>query len=80
MENLMKETKPTTPRLQELEADEKRYMANGWDLHATAFHQAKGYNQALEELWPVVEAAREYMLSKSTASWVALRDALAGVE
>lgn len=71
-----------TQRLRELEEAVKSHSnhrnCNVYCLEPQI--RLEGYKMALEEFKPVLDAAREYMLSKSTASWVALRDGLAGLE
>ena len=49
----MKETKPTTKRLRELKQKVEDYQ-----YPENTRLKLEGYNMALEDLWPVVEAAR----------------------
>lgn len=57
----MKETKPTTPRLRELQValNQLDHEKDGIAIRHKAIGKVSGYRMAIDDLWPVIEAAQD---------------------
>ena len=75
----------TTPRLRELQATRKSIQRRPFQIWDRADGRVEGYKLALEDLRPVLEAAREILDSVESGNGIqwksfgTLRDALAEV-
>ena len=76
----------TTPRLRELEEQHRTKLKNDAPIvRLSSKSYIEGYKKALEDLRPVLEAARvlngfdQYAVPGGSATFKALRDALAGL-